>query len=223
MGGQVKLFIVDFDDFDTDDLAIRLQKFGIEIDSSSRTYKQKLFSQFIRHEVLMVFLKLLKIKFSVNKNNKPYLESHSHTYFNISHTKNQIVMAVADKEIGVDVEEIVSKKNNMAIARRYFGDCEIKNLEQSADLQKDFYTLWTLKESQVKQNSLGIAYGLKDALFFRKNNRWISESFETDFLTYFYNNNAVISLCYAGIYDSPPIIYKIKGDCCFEQIDLRCS
>ncbi len=138
MNNQVKLFIIDFNDFDTNDLALKLQSFCVELDSKFKTYKEKLFSQFIRYKVLKDFFKLSKIEFSVNQNNKPYLESHSHTYFNISHTKNHIVMAVADEEIGVDIEEIVGKKSFMSIARRYFSDREVDELERSTDLEKTF-------------------------------------------------------------------------------------
>ena len=217
MSNQIKLFIIDFNDFDVDDLAFKLQGFGVELDSNSKTYKEKLFSQFIRHKVLKDFLKLSKIKFSVNQNNKPYLESHSYTYFNISHTKNHIVMAVADEEVGVDIEEIVSKKSFMSITRRYFSDCEVVELERSADLQKDLYTLWTLKESQVKRSSLGIAYGLKDALFYKKDGRWISEDLANDFVSYSYCN-AVISLCTNDILGKKVESIRIDENCDFKEL-----
>lgn len=219
MSNQIKLFIIDFNDFDIDDLALKLQSFCVELDSNSKTYKQKLFSQFIRYKVLKDFFKLSKIEFSVNQNNKPYLESHSHRYFNISHTKSHIVMAVADEEIGVDIEEIVCKKSFMNIARRYFSDCEVNELEQSKDLQKDFYTLWTLKESQVKRSSLGIAYGLKDALFYKKDDCWTSENLEKDFLTYGYMNS-VISICCNEARNAVVEVFKITNNSSFEEIEL---
>lgn len=211
MVSQVKLFIIDFKDFDITGLAFKLQGFGIELDNSLKTYKEKLFSQFIRHKVLKDYLKLSKIEFSINQNNKPHLESHSHTYFNISHTKNHIVMAVADEEVGVDIEEIVEKKNLIKIAKRYFSNCEINELERSSGLGKDFYTLWTLKESQVKRNSLGIAYGLKDALFSKREGFWVSENFSKDFLTYIYGK-AVISICTNGIMAKKIELIRIAGN-----------
>ena len=217
MSNQVKLFIIDFDDFNIDVLAQKLQGYGVEIDSSSNTYKQKLFSQFIRHKVLKDYLKLSQLEFSINQNNKPYLESHSHTYFNISHTKNHIIMAVADEEIGIDIEEIVNKKSFMDIARRYFSDYEVKALEQSAGLQRDFYTLWTLKESQVKRNSLGIAYGLKDALFYKKEGVWSSEKLADDFVSYYYRD-AVISICTKDIAAKKLELIRIDKNCEFVEI-----
>ena len=214
MSDNIKLFIIDFDDFndaDIENITLKLRNFDVELDSNSKTYKEKLFSQFIRHNVLRDFLKLSEIEFSVNQNNKPYLESHSHTYFNISHSKNHIVMAVADREIGVDIEEIVSKKGFVSIAKRYFSYCEINELEQSLSLEKDFYTLWTLKESQVKRNSLGIAYGLKDATFFKKGDRWVSENFSKDFLTCFYGK-AVMSICVNDIVSKKIELIRIDGN-----------
>ena len=217
MSKNIKLFIIDFDDFndaDIENIALKLRNFDVELDSNSKTYKEKLFSQFIRHNVLRDFLKLSEIEFSVNQNNKPYLESHSHTYFNISHTKNHIVMAVADRDIGVDIEELVSSKSFIGIAKRYFSDCEINELEQSLSLEKDFYTLWTLKESQVKRNSLGIAYGLKDATFFKKGDRWVSENLSKDFLTCFYGK-VVMSICVNDIVSKKIELIRIDGDGAF--------
>ncbi len=219
MRSQIKLFIIDFDDFDIDVLALKLHGFGVKLDDKSKTYKEKLFSQFIRHIVLKEYLQLSQPKFSINQNNKPYLECHSHTYFNISHKKNHIVMAVADEEIGVDIEKVVYQKSFMRIAQRYFGGCEISMLEQSADLKKDFYTLWTLKESQVKRNSLGIAYGLKDALFYKKDDCWISENLADDFRSYFYGD-AVISICTNDIVTKKVELIKIDENCSFKKTNL---
>lgn len=54
----------------------------------------------------------------------------------------------------------------------------------SKNIEKEFYKLWTLKEAEVKRNSIGIAHGLAKATF-TKNESWASENYPADFVSYF--------------------------------------
>ena len=49
-------------------------------------------------------------------------------FFNISHSGEWVVVALADKEIGIDVEKL--KKPVYRIAERYFSKVELENLNQ---------------------------------------------------------------------------------------------
>ena len=77
-----------------------------------------------------------------NDMGKPFFENGPH--FNISHSGRYIVMAVSDKEIGVDIEESVEK--DMSSLVRIFNETEAKMLKEHAD----FYYLWCAKESLIK-------------------------------------------------------------------------
>lgn len=77
-----------------------------------------------------------------NDMGKPFFENGP--YFNISHSGKYIVMAVSDKEVGVDIEENVEK--NMSSLIRIFNDAEAKMIKEHAD----FYYLWCAKESLIK-------------------------------------------------------------------------
>lgn len=77
-----------------------------------------------------------------NDMGKPFFENGP--YFNISHSGKYIVMAVSDKEVGVDIEENVEK--NMSSLIRIFNEAEAKMIKEHAD----FYYLWCAKESLVK-------------------------------------------------------------------------
>ena len=77
-----------------------------------------------------------------NDKGKPFFENGPH--FNISHSGRYIVMAVSDKEIGVDIEESVEK--DMSSLVRIFNETEAKMLKEHAD----FYYLWCAKESLIK-------------------------------------------------------------------------
>ena len=77
-----------------------------------------------------------------NDMGKPFFENGP--YFNISHSGKYIVMAVSDKEVGVDIEENVEK--NMSSLIRIFNEAEAKMIKEHAD----FYYLWCAKESLIK-------------------------------------------------------------------------
>ncbi len=92
---------------------------------------------------------------------KPYLISHPDIHFNISHSGQWVVVAVADCEIGIDVERI--KKVNLRIAERFFSESEKQQLfGLPENLQTDFFfDLWTLKESFLKAIGTGLTKPLK--------------------------------------------------------------
>lgn len=77
-----------------------------------------------------------------NDMGKPFFENGP--YFNISHSGKYIVMAVSNKEVGVDIEENVEK--NMSSLIRIFNEAEAKMIKEHAD----FYYLWCAKESLIK-------------------------------------------------------------------------
>lgn len=77
-----------------------------------------------------------------NKTGKPYFEKGP--YFNVSHSGKYIVMAVSEREIGVDIEENVDR--NMSSLIRIFNEAEAKMIKEHAD----FFFLWCAKESLIK-------------------------------------------------------------------------
>ncbi|MED7787853.1 4'-phosphopantetheinyl transferase superfamily protein [Francisella sp. 19X1-34] len=187
---KVSVFILDFEKYQVEQVISWL---GDRVERSKLTSDQKIFSQFIRYFVLSEKFSILEPLFA-SENGKPYL-CNSDIHFNISHTANKVVIAVAYQQIGIDIEEISQKRKVLKIAKRYFKHNEFLALEQNKDLYKDFYTLWSLKESQVKRNSLGIAKGLDNAIFKKTNSSdWVSEDYPNDFITFYYNE-LVISVC----------------------------
>ena len=76
------------------------------------------------------------------KMGKPYYENGP--FFNISHSGNYIVMAVSNKEVGVDIEENIAK--DMSPLLRIFNEAEAKVIKEHSD----FYYLWCAKESLIK-------------------------------------------------------------------------
>lgn len=98
--------------------------------------------------------------FTHNKFGKPYLKDHTY-YFNISHSYDYVSLAVANKEIGIDIE-LIDKK--AARVKRKF-----TNLTTTGD-EADFYTkLWVLKEGFMKWLGVGMTIPLKEIIINKTN------------------------------------------------------
>lgn len=101
-----------------------------------------------------------ELKYRINEYNKPLLVTPEHLYFNVSHSGNWAVCAVADKLVGIDVEYI--KSIDFKIAERFFTNYEYDNLlkQDPKNQLRYFYTLWTLKESYIKADGRGLSLPL---------------------------------------------------------------
>ena len=89
---------------------------------------------------------------------KPALICQKDLYFNISHSDDFVVVAVSDKEIGCDIQEI--RAYNPKVAVRHYCENETRLIENSDDKDGAFIRLWALKESILKFTGKGISGGL---------------------------------------------------------------
>lgn len=87
------------------------------------------------------------------ENGKPYLKSGD-MYFNVSHAGDYVVLAVANSEVGVDIERVSAYSD--AVADRCFTPPEREWLRQEGS-DEAFYRLWTAKESAMKASGFGFA------------------------------------------------------------------
>lgn len=84
-------------------------------------------------------------------------------HFNLSHSGNAYVMAVARHgELGVDIEFAQRGRRVSKLAGRYFSAQEAHwLLAQEASRQQElFYDFWTLKEAYIKARGMGLALSL---------------------------------------------------------------
>ena len=85
---------------------------------------------------------LSKGELKKNEMGKPFYPSGP--FFNISHSGKYVIMAIANQEVGVDIEENIEK--NMDMLLKIFNEAEAKMIKEHAD----FYYLWCAKESLIK-------------------------------------------------------------------------
>ena len=72
------------------------------------------------------------------QNGKPYLEGNS-LFFSVAHTEGLMAIAVADREVGLDVERREARCLNALNARL-----------TPREREEDFFELWTAKEAYIK-------------------------------------------------------------------------
>ena len=103
-------------------------------------------------------------RFHKGEHGKPEIETPPLPLrFNLSHSKDRVVCAVAlHHDVGVDVEYTSRRNDVLAIAKHYFSPREIEDLfalpEQHQ--REAFFDYWTLKESYIKARGEGISLGL---------------------------------------------------------------
>lgn len=118
--------------------------------------------------VLLQVMNISDYEIEYNENGKPYLKNHNEIFFNISHAGDYVVCAVADCEVGIDVEGISYDYSKYEGVDKYiFTEEEIAELSTMdyPERAEYFYDLWTQKEAFAKCLSIGMS--LYDGFRFR--------------------------------------------------------
>lgn len=81
-------------------------------------------------------------------------------HFSLSHSGNTVACAVSDANIGLDVEE--NLKHRPQVAERFFTEAEQGRLSDASDKGCEFARIWTAKESALKFIGKGLHMPLLD-------------------------------------------------------------
>ncbi|MCP4220936.1 MAG: 4'-phosphopantetheinyl transferase superfamily protein [bacterium] len=119
-----------------------------------------LFAELLIRSIIMrkTGLSNREISFGKNKHGKPYLLGHEDIHFNLSHSGIWVVAAVDSRPVGVDVECI--SDIDLDLAGYFFSEDEHKDLLNHPDQVSYFFTLWSLKESYIKNIGKGLSQPL---------------------------------------------------------------
>jgi 4'-phosphopantetheinyl transferase len=92
---------------------------------------------------------------------KPYIEGDETFKYSLSHSGDYVLCAIDSDEIGADIQETKSYK--MGMAKRFFHESEYSRLNECLenDRLKEFYSIWTAKESAVKYSGRGMGEGIE--------------------------------------------------------------
>ena len=88
-----------------------------------------------------------EIEIKKGPNGKPYVVGNP-VHYNVSHSKDLLVVAVDSADIGVDVE-FMRERNFASLSRYYFND-------DGCITKTEFYLRWTLAEAEAKLAGVGI-------------------------------------------------------------------
>ena len=90
------------------------------------------------------------------RHGKPSFADHPEIHFSISHSSHFVACAMADCEIGIDIQHLV--KVNEPLMRRVLSDEELGMVMalQGEERQMLFARLWALKEAYLKAVGTGI-------------------------------------------------------------------
>ncbi|MEE3469331.1 MAG: 4'-phosphopantetheinyl transferase superfamily protein [Butyrivibrio hungatei] len=122
-----------------------------------------------KYAIAKVFgISLDEIRVEKNKYGKPHVVGKRGVHFNISHSGDYVVCAVAGSPVGIDVQEISGQ--NLDVADRFFSQEERDALAmcEGDAKRKLFYEIWSLKEAYIKCIGMGLSKPLDEFGVFKE-------------------------------------------------------
>ncbi len=186
---------------------------GDEIDRANRFYQQKDRNRFIisraaLRTILGKYLNLAPeaIEFGSGLNKKPFIKSgnQNNLQYNLSHSGDSILLAIADSAIGADVEFINDDFGYRDVLADNFSPAEVNYITEADSIYR-FFKLWTRKEAVTKATAQGLDCDLRllpgldgstvvtDGII-ASNEDWVINSFNLD-------NQCVASVAAAPLID----------------------
>ena len=100
----------------------------------------------------------LPAKYKRNEHGKPYLEDRQGIYVNWSHSGDYVICAVADREVGIDLQ-YAGKEPKESLVRKLLQPDELRFYENEPELERQrlFYEYWAVKESFLKALGTGFS------------------------------------------------------------------
>lgn len=138
-----------------------------------------------------------KLTFAKGEHGKPYVINIP-AHFNISHSGKYTVLAVSDRPIGIDIEEI--REFSAITARKLFSEEELSYVagndpsRRKSLMQQCFFEVWTAKEAFLKYLGTGLSGGMTSLLLEVQNGKLTPKNQKVR-LTYDYSiPDAVIAI-----------------------------
>lgn len=101
-------------------------------------------------------------EFGYSPEGKPFLQSHPHIHFSLSHCRHAVGCLIDSRPCGLDIERI--RPLNISLVRHTMNEEECTRILSDPHPEIAFIRLWTQKEAVLKLQGTGIADHLHDAL-----------------------------------------------------------
>jgi 4'-phosphopantetheinyl transferase len=148
----------------SEDERARAERFAVE-----QPRQRFIAARGILREILGSFLDVepAQLRFSYNSFGKPQLASCTSSralHFNLAHSDSLAVYAIADQDIGIDLERIRPMPDAQDIAARFFSPRESADLREIPEERRTeaFFNFWTRKEACLKAVGLGLSETLNE-------------------------------------------------------------
>jgi 4'-phosphopantetheinyl transferase len=102
------------------------------------------------------------VEFGIGTNQKPFVKNSNtiNIRYNISHSGDYILIAIANNDVGADIELINNDFDYQDIIGEHFNAEEIDFIKQDNSAER-FFMLWTRKEALLKATAKGLDDDLK--------------------------------------------------------------
>lgn len=165
-----------------------------------------------------------KISINPNFNKKPYttiidgLEPLP-IKFNLSHSRNGLLITFSESQVGCDIEAIVDTKYEDLLPS-IFTDVETEFVTGSVDPLKSFFKIWVCKEAVLKATGVGLIDNLTQLEVCKKVNMIQTSQLQSNknfFLTNFeIDDRFIAAVCYEGnkrknilFFDGPEVLKEM--------------
>ena len=149
---MIELFIADVSGIDIESALSRVSEY--RRDKALRCASEALRRQSLGAELLLY--RALgggkSTTYSIAENGKPYFENGP--CFSLSHSGKYAVCAIADTEVGVDIES--PRGDFEKLAKRFFSEAEYADIMNSAAPEEQFCLYWVKRESYIKATGKGL-------------------------------------------------------------------
>jgi len=104
-----------------------------------------------------------QVEFETTANKKPFVKNAGNVqlHYNISHSGDYVLIAIASSALGIDVEQKDMSFPFAEVLVHSFSAGEIDHIQQSPMPVEAFYKLWTRKEALLKATGKGIDDDMK--------------------------------------------------------------
>lgn len=155
---------------------------GIVVGENREAYIKQAAANFLREKGAGDFERAFDFEIKRGAYGKPYFDASNAPHFSVSDSGQLWVCAVADQEIGIDIQE-VRDKDYTDLAKRFF-------TEEEAELVRlygteGFFLIWVRKEAYVKYKGTGLKEGLSNFSVVRDKGivYWMGEGDDKCFFT----------------------------------------
>jgi len=101
-------------------------------------------------------------EFVLNEYGKPFLADHKDIFFNFSHSGKQVICAVDNSPIGIDIQDI--RHLSLKVGEKFLSESEKKRISGIKDetmLDRELSRIWCIKESYGKMTGKGFGEGFR--------------------------------------------------------------